>query len=111
MTDMNEQFTNKHFFDGATSVGDNLELKQPATISSEHGHTLRSSVTKSLRDYFANLEDASVSDLYNLVISEVEAPLLESVMNFVKGNQTRASEMLGLNRGTLRKKLKQYDLL
>ena len=38
-------------------------------------------------------------------------PLLESVMNYVKGNQTKASEMLGLNRGTLRKKLKQYDLL
>ncbi|MFZ0153673.1 helix-turn-helix domain-containing protein, partial [Pseudomonas sp.] len=36
---------------------------------------------------------------------------LESVMNYVKGNQTKASELLGLNRGTLRKKLKQYDLL
>ena len=49
--------------------------------------------------------------MYNLVLSEVEAPLLECVMNYVKGNQTKASEMLGLNRGTLRKKLKQYDLL
>ncbi|MFJ2712090.1 DNA-binding transcriptional regulator Fis, partial [Pseudomonas sp. NPDC087346] len=54
---------------------------------------------------------ASVTDVYNLVLSEVEAPLLESVMNYVKGNQTKASELLGLNRGTLRKKLKQYDLL
>jgi Fis family transcriptional regulator len=108
---MTEQVINKIFFDGASSVSDNLQLKMPAAISSEDVHTLRSSVTKSLRDYFANLEDASVSDLYNLVISEVEAPLLESVMNFVKGNQTKASEMLGLNRGTLRKKLKQYDLL
>ncbi|ELN4693869.1 DNA-binding transcriptional regulator Fis, partial [Escherichia coli] len=36
---------------------------------------------------------------------------LETVMNHVKGNQTKASELLGLNRGTLRKKLKQYDLL
>ena len=44
-------------------------------------------------------------------VSEVEAPLLETVMNYVKGNQTKASELLGLNRGTLRKKLKQYDLL
>ena len=38
-------------------------------------------------------------------------PLRDSVMNYVKGNQTRASEVLGLNRGTLRKKLKQYGLL
>ncbi|SDU25132.1 DNA-binding protein Fis [Pseudomonas pohangensis] len=108
---MTEQLINKIFFDGASSVSNNLQLEMPAAISSEEVQTLRSSVTKSLRDYFANLEDASVCDLYNLVISEVEAPLLESVMNFVKGNQTRASEMLGLNRGTLRKKLKQYDLL
>jgi Fis family transcriptional regulator len=108
---MSEQLINKNFFDGATSVSNSLELKMPAAISSTEVHTLRGSVTKSLRDYFANLEDASVCDLYNLVISEVEAPLLESVMNFVKGNQTKASEMLGLNRGTLRKKLKQYDLL
>ncbi|MGB0360224.1 MAG: helix-turn-helix domain-containing protein, partial [Endozoicomonas sp.] len=40
-----------------------------------------------------------------------EAPLLETVMTYVKGNQTRASVLLGLNRGTLRKKLKQYGLL
>lgn len=111
MTAMTEHLINNNFFDGATPVSDNLQLKPYSINSAEQGHTLRGSVTKSLRDYFANLEDASVSDLYNLVISEVEAPLLESVMNFVKGNQTRASEMLGLNRGTLRKKLKQYDLL
>ncbi len=92
-------------------MSDDLDLKQHMATSSDEGQTLRGSVTKSLRDYFANLEGASVSDLYNLVLSEVEAPLLESVMNFVKGNQTKASEMLGLNRGTLRKKLKQYDLL
>lgn len=111
MTSMTEQLTNKTFFDGAVAVSENLELEQFSVNSVAEGHTLRGSVTKSLRDYFANLEDATVSDLYNLVISEVEAPLLESVMNFVKGNQTKASEMLGLNRGTLRKKLKQYDLL
>ena len=78
---------------------------------SEEGQTLRGSVGKALHNYFAHLEGASVTDVYNLVLSEVEAPLLESVMNYVKGNQTKASELLGLNRGTLRKKLKQYDLL
>ncbi|HWR80467.1 MAG TPA: DNA-binding transcriptional regulator Fis [Pseudomonas sp.] len=111
MTSMTEQFIHKNFFDGTIPVSDDLELQPHSATTSHEGQTLRGSVTKSLRDYFANLEGASVSDLYNLVLSEVEAPLLESVMDFVKGNQTKASEMLGLNRGTLRKKLKQYDLL
>lgn len=46
-----------------------------------------------------------------MVLSEIEAPLFESVMAYTKDNQTKASEVLGLNRGTLRKKLKQYGLL
>ncbi|HAR08710.1 MAG TPA: Fis family transcriptional regulator, partial [Cobetia sp.] len=45
------------------------------------------------------------------VMAEVEAPLLEAVMAHAQGNQTRAADMLGLNRGTLRKKLKQFDLI
>ena len=99
------------FLHGATSVSDNINLKQHLKAVSDEGQTLRGSVEKALRNCFVHLEGASVTDLYNLVLSEVEAPLLESVMLYVKGNQTKASEMLGLNRGTLRKKLKQYDLL
>ena len=57
---------------------------------------------QALRNYFAHLDGQAVCDVYNLVLSEVEAPLLETVMHYVKGNQTRASELLGLNRGTLR---------
>ena len=96
---------------GTTPVSDNVNLKQHLNTPSEEGQTLRGSVEKALHNYFAHLEGAAVTDVYTLVLSEVEAPLLESVMNYVKGNQTKASEMLGLNRGTLRKKLKQYDLL
>ncbi len=73
--------------------------------------TLRDSVEKAMNNYFAHLDGHDVTNVYNMVLSEVEAPLLESVMTYVKGNQTRASVMLGLNRGTLRKKLKQYGLL
>ncbi len=111
MTTMPEQFIDEATFNGATPVSDNLDLKQHLTTPSEQGQTLRGNVTRALHNYFAHLEGASVTDLYNLVLSEVEAPMLESVMNYVKGNQTKASELLGLNRGTLRKKLKQYDLL
>ncbi|KKN89919.1 hypothetical protein LCGC14_0232960 [marine sediment metagenome] len=73
--------------------------------------TLRDSVEQALQNYFKHLDGQDVTDVYNMVLAEVEAPLLESVMDYVKGNQTRASEVLGLNRGTLRKKLKQYGLL
>ena len=73
--------------------------------------TLRDSVAIALNNYLAPLDGQDVCDVYNMVLSEVEAPLLEEVMRYTRNNQTRASQMLGLNRGTLRKKLKQYDLL
>ena len=64
-----------------------------------------------MNNYFAHLDGQDVTDVYNMVLSEVEAPLLETVMAYVKSNQTRAANLLGLNRGTLRKKLKQHRLL
>jgi Fis family transcriptional regulator len=101
----------KNLGSGIAPVSENTSLKQHLNTPGEEGRTLRRSVEKALHNYFAHLEGAEVCDVYNLVLTEVEAPLLETVMNHVKGNQTRASELLGLNRGTLRKKLKQYDLL
>ena len=73
--------------------------------------TLRDSVEKAMHNYFSHLDGQDVTDVYQMVLSEVEAPLMESVMAHVKGNQTKAAVLLGLNRGTLRKKLKQYGLL
>jgi len=72
---------------------------------------LRVSVRNALRDYLGNVDSELVSDLYALVLSEVEAPMLEMVMEKVRFNQSKAARMLGLNRGTLRTKLKQYDML
>ena len=48
--------------------------------------------------------------MYELVLSEIEAPMLEEVMQYTRGNQTRAANLLGINRGTLRKKLKKYGM-
>lgn len=77
----------------------------------EGSATLRDSVEKNLENYFSQLDGAPVKDVYQMVLSEVEAPLLEQVLKYTRNNQTKASVMLGLNRGTLRKKLKQYGLL
>ena len=72
---------------------------------------LRSEVEKSLLRYFQHLEDEPVTDLHRLVMSEVEAPLLGAVMRHTGNNQSKASIMLGLNRSTLRTKLKHYGML
>jgi len=74
-------------------------------------NTLRSEVEKALRRYFDHIEEEPVTDLHRMVISEVEIPLFEAVMKHTGNNQSKASIMLGLNRGTLRTKLKGYGLL
>jgi Fis family transcriptional regulator len=73
--------------------------------------TLRACVRSTMNDYLQEVDDELVSDLYPMVLAEVEAPLLEAVMHKARSNQSTAARMLGLNRGTLRKKLKQYNLL
>ncbi|WP_276605961.1 DNA-binding transcriptional regulator Fis [Natronospirillum operosum] len=77
----------------------------------QHAPTLRDSVETAMNNYFQNLDGQDVNNVYQMVLSEVEAPMLEVVMRYTRDNQTRASQILGLNRGTLRKKLKQYGLL
>tara|TARA_R110002110_G_C13470397_1_gene720552 strand:+ start:34355 stop:34666 length:312 start_codon:yes stop_codon:yes gene_type:complete len=72
---------------------------------------LRESVTTAVRHYLDQLDGQLSTDVYQMVLAEVEAPLLVEIMAYTRNNQTRASQMLGLNRGTLRKKLKQYNLI
>lgn len=93
-------------------LADNNQQEAPEVGSQiEGGATLRDCVESTLSNYFAQLDGAPVTDVYQLVLSEVEAPLLEQVLKYTRNNQTKASVLLGLNRGTLRKKLKQYGLL
>lgn len=73
-------------------------------------NNLRACVRSALEDYFATLDGHQASGLYDMVLREIEQPLLETVLRHAQGNQTRAAEMLGLNRATLRKKLKQYGI-
>ncbi len=73
--------------------------------------SLREAVTVAVRHYLDELDGQISTDVYQMVLAEVEAPLLREIMTYTRNNQTKASIMLGLNRGTLRKKLKQYDLI
>jgi Fis family transcriptional regulator len=80
-----------------------------STISKQQ--SLRDSVELSMDNYFKHLDGQPVTNVYEMVLAEVEAPMLEVVMKHTRHNQTKAAQVLGLNRGTLRKKLKQYGLL
>ena len=72
--------------------------------------SIQENVQASVEQYFDNLTGQVSNDLHNIVIGEAEQPLLRVVLKHTRGNQTLAAEMLGLNRGTLRKKLKMYGL-
>ena len=71
---------------------------------------LRSHTERALHDYFASLNGHRPARLYNMVLREVEEPLFRVVLDYAQGNQSRAAGILGINRGTLRKKLKQFGL-
>jgi Fis family transcriptional regulator, factor for inversion stimulation protein len=90
--------------DTLTAANDNILQSVPAS-------NLRDSVTAAVRKYLAELDGQLSTDVYQMVLAEIEAPLLTEIMAYTRNNQTRASLMLGLNRGTLRKKLKQYNLI
>ena len=67
-------------------------------------------VRRSLERYFKDLDGAKPCAIYDMVLGNVEKPLLEIVLNRAEGNQSIAAEMLGINRGTLRKKIQQYRI-
>ena len=64
-----------------------------------------------LDQYFTTLNGDRPGDLYDLVMSEVERPLFKAVMDYTQGNQSQAAGILGINRGTLRKKLRTYSII
>jgi len=84
-------------------AADHLEADEQNAPLSDH-------IKSMLEGYFKDLDGHLPADLYQMVLQEIEQPLLESVLHYTRGNQSKAAIVLGLNRGTLRKKLKQYDL-
>lgn len=81
-------------------------FKAAKSKKSLHRHT-----EDALEDYFKSLNGDRPGDLYDLVIGEVERPLFKAVLDYTQGNQSQAAGILGINRGTLRKKLRSYSLV
>ena len=72
---------------------------------------LRDSASEAISHYLKTLDGESCSELYDMVLHQVEEPLFKAVLDYTQHNQSHAAAMLGLNRGTLRKKLRQHGLL
>ncbi|HLD17350.1 MAG TPA: DNA-binding transcriptional regulator Fis [Coxiellaceae bacterium] len=72
--------------------------------------SLRTYVEQALQRYFARLDGHNPANVYGMVLEEMEVPLLKAVLRYTRGNQVKAAVILGLSRGTLRKKMKQYHL-
>ncbi|CAL1329359.1 DNA-binding transcriptional regulator Fis [Candidatus Providencia siddallii] len=91
----------------------NFKLLINANIASQNQITkkpLRDSVKQALKNYFSQSSNQNIKNLYELVLTEIEQPLLDMVMQYSRGNQTKAALIMGINRGTLRKKLKKYGM-
>tara|TARA_B100000927_G_C16184665_1_gene356823 strand:- start:12 stop:278 length:267 start_codon:yes stop_codon:yes gene_type:complete len=71
---------------------------------------LSEQVKKAMKKYFATLGDINPANVYELVMTEVEPELLKAVMRYTNNNQSKAANVLGLNRATLRKKLHKYNI-
>ena len=82
----------------------------PTPTHAQSQKPLRQSVKQAVNKYLKDGTNVDIENLYELVLAEVEAPLLEEVMTHTRGNQTKAANLMGINRGTLRKKLKMYGL-
>lgn len=72
---------------------------------------LRDSAEEAFSEYFGSLNGSAPVEFYQTVLEEVEQPLFRAVMSYTRGNQSRAASILGINRGTLRKKLKTYGMM
>lgn len=71
---------------------------------------LAHAVSDSLGDYFRALNGHAPANLYDVILAQVEPPLLKATLAYCRGNQSKAADVLGLNRATLRKKLSQYKI-
>lgn len=85
-------------------------LAQSSSSPARAPAPLAHAVSDSLGDYFRALNGHAPANLYDIILAQVEPPLLKATLAYCRGNQSKAADVLGLNRATLRKKLTQYRI-
>ena len=84
--------------------------KKELSFDSYSKKPLKDEVRKAMKRYYRQLDSSAPIDVYELVLSEVEPPLLVQTMKYANNNQSKAAKILGINRTTLRTKLKKYNI-
>jgi len=77
---------------------------------SEPGITLRQHVQNTVSRYLHDMGKTVPENLYQMLLSEIEPPLIEEILKCTCGNQSRAADMLGITRNTLRTKMQRYSI-
>jgi len=95
---------------GAMIEGHDGPWDELRVSTSERRAPLSDCVRDALQCYLSKMDGHPVNDLYRLVIEEVERPMLQTLLDHTRGNQTRTAQLLGISRSTLRKKIADYGL-
>ena len=81
-----------------------------ATTHTDQNIPLRQNVQQAIRRYLEDMGTSQTESLYQTLLAEVEPPLIEEVLRYTHGNQSRTARILGITRNTLRAKLNRYDI-
>ncbi len=74
------------------------------------GNELADAVRRSLERYYKDMDGETPTGIYEMVLKNIEKPMIETVLEFAEGNLSLAAAMLGINRNTLRKKMQQLRI-
>lgn len=88
----------------------NKKVRKSGNTAVNGSGCLSDHVRQAMEKYFSDLDGHEPAELYQLILSEIEVPLFETVLDYTEGNVSRAADVLGLNRGTLRNRLQKYDI-
>ena len=81
-----------------------------SAAEADHPIPLRQNVQEAIRRYLEDMGQSQPECLYRTLLAEVEPPLIEEVLRYTQGNQSRTAKILGMTRNTLRTKLHRYDI-
>ena len=86
------------------------DRRKKSAKEADHPIPLRHNVQEAIRRYLEDMGQSQPECLYRTLMAEVEPPLIEEVLRFTQGNQSKTARILGMTRNTLRSKLHRYDI-